>query len=433
MASSRGNVQPDVEVAVLGSFLAKVAGAWEQAPTRQVARVGTILAGWPGEPVERDRIVTGVWGDKAPTTVTNTLQVHVSHLRRLIGKATIRSQGTHYILDVSPEAIDAEQFIEDIQEAARMRRREHYGRAAELLTHATRLWRGTPFPDIADPDLEARRARLSELRDQAREDLLECRLELAHDGYALADVVAEAKELISREPLREKGHVLLVRALAASDRPIQASAAYEAACALMRSTMGLDPGRALVDVHSRSLTNDDSLLPRAMRSITLLPPQRANTDEVSAVAACVREAVLDLTAKVVTVIEPDDQAARTLALAIAHGLDDDMPLGVIMVPAAEAHLPSISALIATATGAATNDELVDLEAVPGLSGLTIVVHGASPQVTALAAAFERWARQPVLITVGAERLDIDTEVVIAAGDVAGESSQPDPVLSRRGA
>lgn len=396
MASGHTVQHNGLELAVLGAFQARVDGQWVSAPTRQVARVATILAGWPGEPIERDRIVAAVWGGKTPATVTNTLQVHVSHLRRLIGKATVRSQGTNYILDVAPEDIDAEQLVEAVHEAARMRRREHYARAAELLEQATGLWCGTPFPDVADPDLEARRARLTELRDQAREDLVECRLELAGDQYALADVVAEAKELVARQPLREKGHALLVRALAAADRQGEASVAFEEAAERLRSTMGLDPGRALVDVHTRCLNHDESLLPRAMRRVSVLPKAPKPSPHLQHVAAQVRTAIVDVGARVVTVIADSADDAGELAIAIACSLEADMPQGVRVLD----HVPAqrIEGVLDIVTG-----------------DITPAQASAATRGTAMA-----------LVAVVTEKLGLDMEIVISgdsqppAGDAADE-------------
>jgi DNA-binding SARP family transcriptional activator len=403
MASGLVPQEHALEIAVLGAFQARVDGLWHQAPTRQVARVATILAGWPGEPVERDRIVAGVWGEKTPTTVTNTLQVHVSHLRRLIGKGTVRAQGTHYLLDLPPEAIDAEQLVEAVHEAARMRRREHYARAAELLAQATGLWRGTPFPDICDPDLEARRARLTELRDQAREDLVECRLELARDQYELADVVAEAKELVARQPLREKGHVLLVRALAAADRQGEASQAFEEAAARLRATMGLDPGRALVEVHTQALNHDDALLPRAMRRVTVLPDAPHPTPAAQHAAAQVRAAVVDLGARLVTVVTDQDAAdgADALALAVAAELEPDMPEGVrILAKACTERLDGVADVVTSAP------------------------------TSAQAALATRGAAAP-LVVIAPKPLGLDNEVVVSTVNPQKAASTATP--QRRGA
>lgn len=403
-----------VQFGALGPFQARVDGQWQSPPTRQIARVATMLAGWPGEVVEVTRLIDGVWGAKAPATVRNTLQVHVSHLRRMVGRSVVRSQGDGYLLDLAPEAIDVEQFVEAVHDAARLRRREHFARAGELLAHAVELWRGTPFPDVVDPDLEARRERLTELRDQAREDLLECRLELCRDGFSLADVVADAKELVARQPLREKGHVVLVRALAASDRPAEASAAFEAASAHLRDRLGLDPGRTLVDTHARCLTRDPSLLPRAMRSIRLIPSDSRAVATAGTRTGQVREAVVDLGARVVTVIEPDEQVAVQTAASVARVLAEDMPAGVVVIDAVQADLPSVSAAVA----AARSSTSAPASPVPGsddeavcLDGLAIVVAGWAPQLVELALELDE-VRGTVLVVVGRQALGLGAEAVL---------------------
>jgi hypothetical protein len=51
-----------VQFGALGPFQARVDGQWQSPPTRQIARVATMLAGWPGEVVEVTRLIDGVWG-----------------------------------------------------------------------------------------------------------------------------------------------------------------------------------------------------------------------------------------------------------------------------------------------------------------------------------------------------------------------------------
>jgi len=227
-----GGPGSDVRVAVLGAFQASTGDQARTAPTRQVARVGTILAGWPGQLVERDRIVHGVWGEHPPATAANTLQVHMSHLRRMLGAEVVRSTGPHYRLDVNPDAVDATRFDCLVMQAGHQRREGHAHQAAGILTQALALWRGTPYPDVLDPDLQARRARLAELRDQAREDLLDCRVATAEDEIEVAALVADARELVSRHPERDRGHIVLVRALERAGRVREADAARAEAKAL---------------------------------------------------------------------------------------------------------------------------------------------------------------------------------------------------------
>jgi DNA-binding SARP family transcriptional activator len=103
-----------------------------------------------GEPVKRDRIIAAVWGDNVPVTFTNALQVHISQLRRMVGKRTVRMQGDSYFLDLGPESVDAEQMVEFIHEGARMIRKEHFGRAAEFFSEAIGLRRGSPCTEVFD-------------------------------------------------------------------------------------------------------------------------------------------------------------------------------------------------------------------------------------------------------------------------------------------
>ena len=58
---------------------------------RRMAVLATLALGC-GEVVSTGRLVDVVWGEAAPTTAVNTLQSHVSFLRRVLGsKAAIRA------------------------------------------------------------------------------------------------------------------------------------------------------------------------------------------------------------------------------------------------------------------------------------------------------------------------------------------------------
>jgi DNA-binding SARP family transcriptional activator len=401
-----------VQIGVLGAFHIQVGGKSQPEQSRQVGRVGTILAGWPGELIERDRIVAGIWGESVPKTVANTLQVHISHLRRSAGKNTVRCHGTSYMLNLLPEAIDAQQFVDAIADAARMRRRNHHARAVELLTYATNLWRGTPFPDVLDPDLEARRARLTELRDQAREDLLESRLELCRDAYELGDIVADAMELVSRNPLRERGHVILVRALAAADRPGEASAAFEEAARQLRESIGLDPGRHLVETHTCALQRDPVILPRAMRSISIVPERVLTSMDAQGVADRVRETVVDMGAQLVTVVEPDSKRAEIIATAIGQTLHLDAPLGVFVLDHTQLTIANLSAILATASG----DSELNVSDFPDLAGVMLVVTGTSAAMRKRMKSMFRWTYQPTVVVICEEPLAFDAEVVLGSAD-----------------
>jgi DNA-binding SARP family transcriptional activator len=367
-----------------------------------------MLAGWPGELVERERLAAGMWGDDAPATVANTLQAHVSQLRRIVGKHTVQCEGTSYRLDIDPTAVDAEQFTEKVHEAARMRRRRHFARSVELLSSAVELWRGVPFPDVHDLDLQARRARLEELREQAMEDLLESRLELCTDAFDLADIIADAKEMISRHPLREKAHVVLVRALSAADRPGEAGAAFEEAARNLRSNMGLDPGRAMVEAHTRGLNHQPEILPQAMRTISVLPDYPEPTSELRRDAARVRTTVTDYSPVCTTVVESDPDRAAQLSVAIGEELRADAPYAILVCPGEDIS----SAVITEHIGGATDTARIDVTNFPDMSGVILVIDGTGQSVRKLLNSMRRWASRPLVIAVGPEPVGVDGEVII---------------------
>jgi DNA-binding SARP family transcriptional activator len=105
-----------------------------------------VLALRYGEVVSTGRLVDIVWGESAPPTVVNTLQAHVSYLRRVLGsKEVIRVRSPGYVLDLG--AGDT-----DVQLAGRLLRQGTWSadpvHGARLLETALALWRGRPLADL---------------------------------------------------------------------------------------------------------------------------------------------------------------------------------------------------------------------------------------------------------------------------------------------
>lgn len=219
----------DLRIKVLGPFRLSVGSNPEAALPPLVARIGCMLAGWPRQWVDRERIVNEVWQGSPPRTVHNALQVHMSHIRKLIGGDRLHGKANAYMLNVEAAAVDAECFQELVSDAVTARRTRSFEIAERLLQQALNLWGGTPYVGIRDPELRARSLRLEELYATAREDWLECRFALARDLHDLRDSIAEARELITRDPLRERGHLLLIRGLRMANRGAEANEALRQA------------------------------------------------------------------------------------------------------------------------------------------------------------------------------------------------------------
>lgn len=318
-----------MQIRVLGHFGLVVPGEHPIAPPRLVAKVGTILAGWPGEWVERDRLICEVWGDRPPRTALNTLQAHVSHLRKVVGKDLVIGDSNGYLLDVHPSQVDAEEFCELIEEAVRAQRHMHLAQAVTLITQALGIWHGDPYLDVDDVELCARRMRLKEMRETAMEDRLACQLEIARDQHELNAVIADARELIALSPLRERGHVLLARSLAAANRVREAKSVLETATDhSLRAGTGVPSGEIteLTDaLHEHAsniypLTRATSLFSDSHVAHPLSP-------EAKAILSRVSELLVENNASA-AVLRVETEHHDRIALCLADSLHGDFPRGI---------------------------------------------------------------------------------------------------------
>jgi len=299
------------------------------APPRLVARVGTLLAGWPGQWVERERMLQELWGDRPPRTALNTLQAHISQLRRAVGRDCVIGDSSGYQLDIDPTQVDAEMFEEVVHEASRAQRQLHLGRARQLLSEALDLWQGTPYRDIQDLDLLARRERLEELHRTAQENYLECQLLLARDSYQLDDAIACAKELVSLEPIRERRHILLVHALRHANRYAESAAAVDEAIQAIHSGTGVDLAE-----HFREAIEESAryLVPRSDVGLGR-SNYEVNTESDGSIEGMLEEISEALVVQNVPIlIACAPQGTHVdLAEVVAQHLLDDFPAGIAVV------------------------------------------------------------------------------------------------------
>ncbi|MEK8103870.1 helix-turn-helix domain-containing protein [Micromonospora sp. M12] len=115
-------------------------------PVRGLRRkaVLTVLALHRGEIVSTDRLIDIVWGAERSLVVANTLQSHMSHLRRVLTRpSAIVPRPPGYLLELGPGATDVEVAEDLIKQGTRstdlVRRGQH-------LRAALRLWRVGRWP-----------------------------------------------------------------------------------------------------------------------------------------------------------------------------------------------------------------------------------------------------------------------------------------------
>ncbi|MGC7093023.1 BTAD domain-containing putative transcriptional regulator [Amycolatopsis lurida] len=225
----------------------------------------TLLLLDAGRVVSAEKLIEGLYGERAPANPANALQSQVSRLRQAGIAVDLLPAG--YRLDVDPATVDAHRFEQLAADGRRALAAGDHAGAAARLGDALALWRG---PALADAPLAASAAtRLEELRLTALEDRIDADL---GTGTRLGAQIAELGALIAAHPLRERLRGQLVRALHAGGRRAEALAAFEDARRTLAEELGVDPSPELAAIHLAVLRaesapgNPRSTLPAALTS-----------------------------------------------------------------------------------------------------------------------------------------------------------------------
>jgi DNA-binding SARP family transcriptional activator len=212
-----------------------------------------MLALQPNAPVSADRLIEGLWGERAPSSALKMVQLYVSQLRKLIddADAEILTRGRGYELRLPAEAVDAVRFERLVAEAARAEATPN-----TLAREALALWRGPPLDDIADePFAAAEIRRLQDLWLRARELAIDDALAAGEHGTALG----ELEDLVAEHPLREGLHAQRMLALYRAGRQAEALEAYRHARDVLVQEVGLEPGPELRALHEAILRQDPAV------------------------------------------------------------------------------------------------------------------------------------------------------------------------------
>lgn len=200
--------------------------------------------------VTADELVHALWEADPPSGAEATLRTLVSKVRRAVGAEAL-GRGGRYRLELPEDVhVDLEAARDAIHRAESAVAAGDWRRAwgpAQVALFTAR--RGFLLGEEATWIVEHRRM-LEELEVRA----LECyaAAALGVGGVEIPSAERAARRLVEREPFRESGHRLLMRALAAGGNVADALRAYERLAALLRDELGVDPGPATKDLH-RSL------------------------------------------------------------------------------------------------------------------------------------------------------------------------------------
>ncbi len=219
-----------------------------------------ILVLHANEIVATDRLIELLWDDVAPRTADHSIQIYVSELRKAMGRLAfspvIVTRPPGYLLQIEPSGIDVLELQRLARDAHQALRTGDNDSGLALLRSVVRLSHGDPLADFtyeafAQPHIR----RLNAVRFDAVEELAAAELEHgnAHEALRLAE------SIIASDPLRERGHELMMRALYCCGRHVHAVRSYQHYRELLAEEFGIVPAPRLQRLHEQILVHDSSL------------------------------------------------------------------------------------------------------------------------------------------------------------------------------
>jgi DNA-binding SARP family transcriptional activator len=203
------------------------------------------------QPVQRETLVDVLWGDSPPAGAAAALNVLISKVRAAVGPGLLRGRTELSMTLPHPAYVDVEVAKSALHAAESAVALRDWRRAWPSALTAQLVTRRRFLPEAETPWAEAWRRRLTEVHARALECYAMACLELG--GPELPGAERAARELRQVAPLRETGHLLLMRTLAARGNAAEALAAYERLRLLLREELGVNPGRAVQEAYTALL------------------------------------------------------------------------------------------------------------------------------------------------------------------------------------
>jgi DNA-binding SARP family transcriptional activator/class 3 adenylate cyclase len=224
-----------------------------------------------GRVVAVDRLVDDLWGEEAPDSAAKMVQIHVSHLRKVLPADVVHTRPPGYVAEVEPDDIDVMRFARLRAQGAAALAAGDPRTGTNLLTQALSLWRGPALAGLSEPFAQTERTHLEELRLQCFEDRIEGGLALGEH----AALAAELEGVLVEHPLRERPRRQLMLALYRSGRHAEALEAYRSFRRMLDEDLGIDPSPALRELEGMILRHDPGLAwaPAANGGVSTQMPQ----------------------------------------------------------------------------------------------------------------------------------------------------------------
>jgi DNA-binding SARP family transcriptional activator len=370
------SIRAAVEFALLGPLVVHHGGHAVALAGAKERGVLAFLLLRANEVVPAERLIDALWPDDPPSTARNSLQVRISHLRKVLGADRIETVRNGYKLIVSRRELDLLRFRRLVSDARQARDDGDVLGAAERLADGLALWRGGVLPEFSsNPEFRTEIGSVEDERLRAFEAWADAELDLGRAG----ELVPELEAAVAANPLRERLMGQLMLALYRAGRQAEALELYSGARRRLVDELGLEPGPMLADLHQRILAQDAELIPAPPPTKPSAPSRRNLTIVLGVVAApdgdpeVVERSLADARRRARSVLEEQDavvsetSATLVAAFGIPAAREDD-PHRALRA-AEELAEQGLRVGVDTGVALAVDSELVDARFVARLNGL----------------------------------------------------------------
>lgn len=309
-------------------------------------RVLALLLLSHGRVTTATQLAEQLWGSNPPEDPRGALHVHVSGLRKALGGSWIETLTSGYGLKTEDVSVDAVEFAGRFTKAATSYREGRWEASLVAIEKGLALWRGVPYPDLAENDsargeiilLEEQHAQLLEMRAAAQ-------LALGRNE----ETIPALRALIVEYPLRERLWESLMLALYRVGRQAEALRVFQQARQLLGEELGIEPSPPLRELEERILQQDPDLGASASHRVPHNLPETTTSfvgreDELLAIADML------VVHRVVTLTGGPGVGKTRVAIEVGRRLLDGNPAGtwfVSVVPGSTARqvITSMSAVL----------------------------------------------------------------------------------------